>query len=69
MKIKEKDKKKYVLGEKRDFSILEKIYELEKCQLSKQDKKDINLIRSQLERDWRKPLIKFLNNLLKKYKR
>ncbi|MDD3284613.1 MAG: hypothetical protein PHZ07_03400 [Patescibacteria group bacterium] len=32
-----------------------------------EDKNIIKFIRTQLEEDWRKPLIKFLNELSKKY--
>ncbi|MBI2096566.1 MAG: hypothetical protein HYT40_00165 [Candidatus Sungbacteria bacterium] len=61
------DKKKYILKERRDYQILEMIYLLEKRKLSLEDKKIVNLIRTQLEDDWRKPLLKFLNKLAKKY--
>lgn len=65
--IKEEDRKRYVLAEKRDFEILEKIYKLKEHDLSKEDKEIIELIRTQLEKDWRKPLMQFLNKLIKKY--
>lgn len=61
------DKKKYVLAEKRDFIILDKIYQLEKHSLSTSDRKLVKFIQTQLERDWRTPIIKLLNQLLKKY--
>ena len=69
IKINEKDKKRYVLAEERDYIILGKIYQLEKCKLSLAEKKIINLVRTQLERDWRKPLIEFLDGMAKKYKK
>lgn len=69
IKINIKDKKRYVLGEKRDYKILETIYKLEKKEISAEDKKILNLIRTQLKHDWRKPLIKFLDGLAKKYRR
>ena len=68
VRIKAKDKKRYVFAEEQDYQILAEIYELEKCKLSPGDTKVINLIRTQLERDWRKPLLKFLYGLSKKYK-
>ena len=68
MKVKPEDKKKYLLLEDQDYEILEKIYKLEKKQLSSEDKKLVKLLRTQLERDWRTPLVKFLDRLLKKYK-
>ena len=67
MKVAAKDKKRYVLKEKRDYQILEKIYKLEKCDLSIVNKKVVNLIRTQLEDDWRTPLLKFLDGMTRKY--
>ncbi len=67
-KVNAKDKKRYALKEIRDYKILEKIYKLEKFKLTREDKKILNLIRTQLEHDWRKPLIKLLDELIKKYK-
>ncbi|MBI4121273.1 MAG: hypothetical protein HY457_03390 [Parcubacteria group bacterium] len=66
-KVTQKDKKRYVLTEKEDYIILEKIYELEKSKLSSEDKELVTLIRTQLERGWRTPLVTFLDKLLKKY--
>ena len=59
IKINKKDKKRYVLAEERDYIILGKIYQLEKCKLSLAEKKIINLVRTQLERDWRNHLLNF----------
>ncbi|OGY45947.1 MAG: hypothetical protein A3J62_01440 [Candidatus Buchananbacteria bacterium RIFCSPHIGHO2_02_FULL_38_8] len=67
MKILPKDKKKYILADKKDFIILNKIYKLEKKLLSRDDRKLVKFIRTQLERDWRTPIIKLLDQLLKKY--
>ena len=67
MRINSKDKKKYVLKDKEDYKILEKIYNLEKYKLSKKDKELVNLARTQLEKEWRKPLMKFLDKLIKNY--
>jgi hypothetical protein len=69
IKIEAKDKKRYVLKNERDYKILEIVYDLEKYKLSPEDKKLLNLIRTQLEDDWRKPLLKFLYALEKKYKK
>ncbi len=69
MKVTKSEKRKYVLKEKKDFLILSKIKELEKCKLNKQDEKIVKLIRTQLEENWRTPLIKFLNKLLVKYEK
>ena len=68
IKINTKDKKRYVLGEERDYKILEQIYKLEKCKLTPEDKNILKFARTQLEHDWRKPLIKFLDKLTEKYK-
>jgi len=68
MKIKPQDQKKYILPDEKDFLILEKIYQLEKKKLSPEDKKLVKLIRTQLEKDWRTPLVRSLDQLLKKYK-
>jgi len=57
---------KYVMADKRDYEILSKIKELEKKKLEKEDKEIIKLIKTQLERDWRKPLLVKLDKLLKK---
>lgn len=68
LRVKEKDKKEYVLSTNPDYEILEKIYRLEERKLSKRDKELARLIRTQLRHDWRSPLIKELNQLLKKYR-
>ena len=66
-KIRKSDKKKYVFVEKRDYYILSKIYQLEKLDLIKSDEDLVKFVRTQLKRDWRAPVIKLLNRLLKKY--
>lgn len=62
-----KDKKQYVLSTDADLEILEKVYALEKKKLSVADKELVRLVRSQLKLDWRVPLVRELNKLLKKY--
>ena len=66
--ITKKDLNKYSLLDKRDYLILWKIYQLEEKKLIAKDKELVNFIRSQLENEWRTPIIKLLNKLLKKYK-
>ena len=66
MKVQSQDKDKYVLADAQDYEILEKIYQLEKKKLSLEDKELVRFARTQLERDWRTPLVKFLDRLLKK---
>lgn len=60
--------KKYVLKEERDFEILDKCKQLEKKRLTKEDKFWVRFLKTQLEDDWRKPLLRVLNGLLRKYK-
>ena len=68
MDITSLDKKKYVLGKKKDVVILEKIKLLEKMKLNNSDKIVLRLIKTQLEREWRRPLIIYLNKLINKYR-
>jgi len=63
------EKRKYVLADKQDYEILAKIHQLEKLSLSTEDKEFINFIRTQLEKDWRTPILEILNKLLKKYQK
>ena len=58
---------KYVLKTKRDAEILKLCKELEKLKLSADDRKLVSLIKTQLEKDWRKHLIIKLNKILQKY--
>ena len=62
------EKKKYVMSVDQDYEILKKVKQLEKLNLAKHEKFLIQFIRTQLEHDWRKWLIKELNRLLRKYK-
>ena len=59
---------KYVLKTKRDIKILNLCKKLLKEKLSKSDKDLILLIKTQLEKDWRKHLIIKLDKLLNKSK-
>jgi len=65
--VSEKDKKQYVLSTDSDMEILGKVYMLEKKKLSNGESKLLVLIKSQLKLDWRTPLIRQLDWLLKKY--
>jgi len=67
LKILRKEKKKYVLSTDADFEILAKCKQLEKKRLSREDRFFVKTIKTQLELNWRKPLLKTLNRLLKKY--
>ena len=69
MKLTTYEKKNYVVNDKNDFVILKRIKLLEKKKLSGKDKEDIKLIRTQLKKNWRLPLIRYLDKLALKYKR
>jgi len=61
------EKKKYVMSTDEDYKILGKIEQLEKLKLTKDEKFLVELIRTQLEHDWRKPLIRTVNKILRKH--
>lgn len=65
-KIKPADKNRLLLEEKRDYEILGMIYELENRKLKKEQKELVKFLKSQLEDDWRKPLLGFVRKLTKK---
>lgn len=67
-KVTPTEKRKYVLSTHADFKILAKCKQLEKLKLTKEDRYLVKFIKTQLEHDWRKPLLKTLNQLSKKYK-
>lgn len=62
------EKRKYVLKESRDFEILGKCRMLQKKKLAGEDKLMVKFILTQLEDDWRKPLLEATNKLVNKYK-
>jgi len=66
-KIRTADKKRLLLEEKRDYEILEMIYELEKRKLSKEQEELVRFLKSQLEDDWRKPLLRFVKKFVKQF--
>lgn len=60
---------KYVLKEKQDFKILHKIQFLEKqANLSKTEKEFLKFLKTQLLKDWRTPILKELNRMLRNKK-
>ncbi|MEK6847639.1 MAG: hypothetical protein AABX50_00765 [Nanoarchaeota archaeon] len=69
MKLTSYEKRNYVMNDKNDFVILKKIKLLEKKKLNTKDKKAVNLVGTQLKRNWRLPLIRYLDKLLLKYKK
>ncbi len=65
----EAEKKKYVMSTDGDYEILSKVKQLEKMELTKEEKFLIKVIRTQLEHDWRKQLIQPLNKIFRKHKK
>ena len=65
--ISDDEAKKYVLSTDADYAILAKIRQLEQQNLSAADKEILEFIRTQLELDWRSPILTKLDKLLKKY--
>ena len=65
--VEAKDRKRYILSTDQDYQILGRIYELERKKLSDKDEALVKLVRTQLEHHWRTPILRFLNQLLKKY--
>lgn len=65
--IKPEEEYGYVMGEERDYVILAKIKEFEAKGLNEDDKKLVAFCRTQLEDDWRAPLIEKLDELFRKY--
>lgn len=64
MKITSYEKRNYVLKDKEDFVILSKIKKIEEKKLNKDEKELVKLIRTQLKRNWRAPLIRQLDKML-----
>jgi len=63
------EKKKYFMPSDRDYEILDKCKKLKKLKLTKEDRYLVEFILTQLYDDWRKPLIRELDKLLRKYKK
>ncbi len=61
-----KGEQKYVLKEKRDLEILALCDKMEGKRLSKPDRKLVKLIKTQLEEDWRTPLLQALKNVARR---
>lgn len=67
--ITEEEKRRYVFDELRDFQILDLCRKLEKLDLSSSDRKAVEMAKSQIEDDWRTPLLTYLQKLLTEYSR
>ena len=65
--ISDDEARKYVLSTDADYEILAKVHKLEMENLSAADKEILEFIRTQLELDWRSPILTKLDKLLKKY--
>ncbi len=63
--ISAKEKKKYLMSEKKDFVILDLIHDLEKRRLSSTEKFLVLWTRTQLEKKWRDYLIQILQVMKK----
>jgi len=59
----------FIISEGGDLVILSKTNELEKLKLKKGNKNIAILTKNQLKKEWRQPLIDYLNLLLKRYKK
>ncbi len=69
LKVTSTENKKYVLSTDEDFEILALCKRIEKLNLGREDKILIQLIKAQLEIDWRRSLLIKLNQILKKYQK
>ena len=65
--IRPEDVTRYALKEDRDYDILERIYSLETLSLAPEDAHIAQLIRTQLDHDWRTPLLAELDRLIARY--
>lgn len=65
--VTEEEEKEYLLPNERDYKILSMVKDLESRDLSDNDKKIVELIKTQLKDDWRNPLLEKLRKLLRKY--
>jgi hypothetical protein len=63
------ERKNCVLNNTKDLMILSNIKEIERSNLNKNDRNVIKLITTQLKKDWRMPLILYLNILKRRYKK
>lgn len=65
--VTDEEKAKYSLSTDQDYEILEMIHRLEAKSLSAEDAEIIEFVRTQLEDDWRTPIVEFLERMSKKY--
>ena len=62
------EKKTYVIDNNLDLVIFLKCKQLENYKLSKKDREIIKLIKDQLKKKWRQPLLRYLNKLTRNHK-
>ncbi|OGM15856.1 hypothetical protein A2V56_05390 [Candidatus Woesebacteria bacterium RBG_19FT_COMBO_42_9] len=67
--VTEEEKRRYIFDELGDFQILDLCRKLEKLNLSISDRKVVEMAKTQLEDDWRAPLLAYLQKLLTEYPR
>ncbi|MEW5805399.1 MAG: hypothetical protein AB1721_01580 [Patescibacteria group bacterium] len=65
MKFPPKSKTKYIFDNAQDKRIFQKLMKFSKKKLNREQKDLIKMMFSQLEDDWRTPLEKFIDKLLK----
>lgn len=66
MKFPPKPKTPYLFIKKQDKAIFRKLSEFEDKKLTKKDEELVKFLYSQLEKNWRDPLEKFIDKMLKK---
>ncbi len=69
IKITAAEKRAYVLRTKADIEILSLCRRAERMGLAKEDKVWVKLIKTQLRSDWRSPLIRKLDEILRRHKK
>ncbi|MBI4058960.1 hypothetical protein HY404_01835 [Candidatus Microgenomates bacterium] len=65
--ITKQEEKGYVLPNEEDYEILSLVKTLESRKLPENDREIVELIKTQLEAEWRQPLLDKLKQLLQKY--
>lgn len=65
--ITEEEEKEYLLPNEEDYEILSTVKSLESKNLSEHDREIVELIKTQLRAEWRKPLMERLKQLKQKY--
>jgi hypothetical protein len=69
MKLPPKNKTSYVFDNEQDKRIFNKLSEFRKAKIGKEQEKLISFLYSQLEKNWRDPLEKYIDQLLKSFRK